>query len=168
MEATPASPWPTTKVGDRYVLEQLRAGGFALGGEQSGHVIQRDLATTGDGLLAGGAWAGRRRWPGTDEPLADLAAVMTRLPQVLRNVRLAHRPSDLLDSAHRRGHHRREGAGGDGGRVLLRPSGTEPVVRVMVEAPTERPGRGGGRPAGRRGARPSRPGLRPADTPGGI
>jgi phosphoglucosamine mutase len=123
-----------TSVGDRYVLDAMEAGGFTLGGEQSGHVIQRDLATTGDGLLTGLALcdAVRRH----DRPLADLAAVMKRLPQVLRNVRLPSRPADLLErvapqvaEAERRL--------GDAGRVLLRPSGTEPVVRVMVEAPTE-------------------------------
>jgi len=123
-----------TAVGDRYVLDALDAGGFALGGEQSGHVIQRDLATTGDGVLTGVhlcdvvARTGR--------PLADLAGIVTKLPQVLRNVRLPRRGVDVaglvaddVAAAERRL--------GSTGRVLLRPSGTEPVVRVMVEAPTE-------------------------------
>jgi phosphoglucosamine mutase len=97
-------------------------------------VIQRDLATTGDGLLAGVHLADVVVRSG--RPLADLAAVMTRLPQVLRNVRLAHRPADLLDrvAADVAAAERKLG---EGGRVLLRPSGTEPVVRVMVEATTE-------------------------------
>jgi phosphoglucosamine mutase len=123
-----------TAVGDRYVLEAMEAGGFVLGGEQSGHVIQRDLATTGDGLLTGVHLADVVARTG--RPLADLAAVMTRLPQVLRNVRLAARSPDLLTrvapvvaAA--------EAELGDHGRVLLRPSGTEPLVRVMVEAATE-------------------------------
>jgi phosphoglucosamine mutase len=116
------------------VLDALEAGGWALGGEQSGHVIQRDLATTGDGILTGihlcdvVARTGR--------PLADLASVMTPLPQVLRNVPLPRRGVDVaalvaddVAAAERRL--------GSNGRVLLRPSGTEPVVRVMVEAATE-------------------------------
>ncbi|HRW37854.1 MAG TPA: phosphoglucosamine mutase [Aquihabitans sp.] len=125
----------TTAVGDRYVLEALDAGGHVLGGEQSGHVIFRRLASTGDGMLTGlclldvVARSGR--------PLAALAAdAMVRLPQVLVNVRTARRDPSLLDrlapevaAA--------EAALGDRGRVLLRPSGTEPVVRVMVEAPSE-------------------------------
>ncbi|HEV7888624.1 MAG TPA: phosphoglucosamine mutase [Acidimicrobiales bacterium] len=124
-----------TQVGDRYVLEALEANGWSLGGEQSGHVIFRDLATTGDGLLTGVQVLDVLRRRG--RPLADLAAVMTRLPQVLRNVRVASR--DGLDEA-------RpvwdavaavEQRLGRQGRVLLRPSGTEPVVRVMVEAGDE-------------------------------
>ena len=121
-------------MGDRYVLEALEQGGWSLGGEQSGHVIFRDLATTGDGILTGiqlldiVARAGR--------PLADLASVMTRLPQVLRNVRVVQREG--LDEAHSFWAEVRSAeAELDGrGRVLVRPSGTEPVVRVMVEAPT--------------------------------
>jgi len=123
-----------TQVGDRYVLEALEEGAWSLGGEQSGHVIFRDLATTGDGLLTGlqvldvVARSGR--------PLAELAAVMTRLPQVLRNVRVADR--DGLDGAEALWSDVREAEAelGDRGRVLIRPSGTEPLVRVMVEAPT--------------------------------
>jgi len=123
-----------TQVGDRYVLEALEEGAWSLGGEQSGHVIFRDLATTGDGLLTGvqvlDVVARSRR------PLAELAAVMTRLPQVLRNVRVADR--DGLDAAEALWSEVREVEAelGDHGRVLIRPSGTEPVVRVMVEAPT--------------------------------
>jgi phosphoglucosamine mutase len=123
-----------TAVGDRYVLEALGAGGLSLGGEQSGHVIFRELATTGDGVLTGlqvldlVQRSGRR--------LADLAAeAMTALPQVLRNVRVAQRGidvSELIADDVRAV----EAELGDHGRVLIRPSGTEPLVRVMVEAPT--------------------------------
>jgi phosphoglucosamine mutase len=123
-----------TQVGDRYVLEAMEDGGFTLGGEQSGHIIFRDLATTGDGVLTGlqvldvAARRGR--------PLAELAAVMTRMPQVLRNVRVADR--DGLDRADALWADVQavQAALGDEGRVLIRPSGTEPLVRVMVEAPT--------------------------------
>lgn len=123
-----------TPVGDRYVLEALDAGGWSLGGEQSGHVIFRDLATTGDGLLTGlqvldvVARSGR--------PLADLAqTAMTELPQVLHNVRVADRDPALLE--HLAGEIAAvEAELGDHGRVLVRPSGTEPLVRVMVEAET--------------------------------
>ena len=126
-----------TAVGDRYVLDAMEAGGYALGGEQSGHVIQRDLATTGDGLLTGVALCDAVVRSGRS--LAELAGVMTRLPQVLHNVRLPARPENLLhvldlvadDVA------AAERELGRDGRVLLRPSGTEPVVRVMVEAATQ-------------------------------
>ncbi|HSP04954.1 MAG TPA: phosphoglucosamine mutase [Acidimicrobiales bacterium] len=123
-----------TKVGDRYVLEALARTGAALGGEQSGHVIQADLATTGDGLLT--ALTLLDVVHRTGRPLGDLAAdAMTSLPQVLVNVRLERRDPDLVERL----------AGdvveaearlGDDGRVLVRPSGTEPLIRVMVEAPT--------------------------------
>jgi phosphoglucosamine mutase len=124
-----------TGVGDRYVLEALENGGFSLGGEQSGHVIFRDLATTGDGLLTGlqllDALARARR------PLSQLAAAaMTRLPQVLRNVTVARREPGLLDAL-APDIAAAEAELGDHGRVLVRASGTEPLVRVMVEAPDE-------------------------------
>ena len=121
-----------TAVGDRYVLEAMRAGPYALGGEQSGHIIMLDHATTGDGLLTALqllATAARQALP-----LADVAAVMTRYPQVLLNVpgvdkaRVAGSPEVAAEVA---------AAGqqlGASGRVLVRPSGTEPAVRVMVEA----------------------------------
>jgi len=124
-----------TKVGDRYVLEALERSGAALGGEQSGHVIQTDLATTGDGLLT--ALCLLDVVARTGRPLGDLAAeAMTSLPQVLVNVRLARRDSHLVerladDVA------AAESRLGEEGRVLVRPSGTEPLIRVMVEAPTE-------------------------------
>ncbi len=121
-----------TAVGDRYVLEAMLAGGFRLGGEQSGHVVQLDHATTGDGLLT--ALAVMDRVVRTGTPLADLADVVALLPQVLVNVRAERsraQAPEVLDAVAQQ-----EAALGDGGRVLLRPSGTEPLVRVMVEAPT--------------------------------
>ncbi|WP_017615413.1 phosphoglucosamine mutase [Nocardiopsis salina] len=124
-----------TAVGDRYVLEEMKRGGFALGGEQSGHVILLDHATTGDGVLTGLSLmaAVARRGQG----LAELAKVMTRLPQVLVNVpdvdRTRVNDSERLWEAVREA----EAELGETGRVLLRPSGTEPKVRVMVEAPEE-------------------------------
>jgi phosphoglucosamine mutase len=125
----------TTPVGDRSVLEAMEAGGFSLGGEQSGHVIFGDLATTGDGLLSGLvlldvlARAGR--------PLSELAAVVVKLPQVLRNVRVADR-AGLPDAAAFWGEVAAvEAELAGSGRVLVRPSGTEPLVRIMVEAATE-------------------------------
>jgi phosphoglucosamine mutase len=121
-------------VGDRHVLEAMASGGYSLGGEQSGHVIFRDRATTGDGLLTAVqlldvvARSGRSLGH-----LADDA--MVRLPQVLRNVRVAVKGADVAgalapDIA------AAEAELGDHGRVLIRGSGTEPLVRVMVEAPT--------------------------------
>jgi len=124
-----------TAVGDRYVLENMREGGFNLGGEQSGHVIFSDHATTGDGLLTGLQLAAQVALTGTS--LKDLAAVMTKLPQVLINVKGVDRTkvnsNDVLAQAVKAA----EAALGETGRVLLRPSGTEPVVRVMVEAADE-------------------------------
>ncbi|HET6636301.1 MAG TPA: phosphoglucosamine mutase [Streptomyces sp.] len=121
-----------TAVGDRYVLEEMKRGGYSLGGEQSGHVIVLDHATTGDGTLTGLMLAARVA--ATGRPLAELAKVMERLPQVLVNVRdvdksrvntSAELATSVADA---------ERELGETGRVLLRSSGTEPVVRVMVEA----------------------------------
>jgi phosphoglucosamine mutase len=124
-----------TAVGDRYVLEAMRAGGYVLGGEQSGHVIMLDNATTGDGVLTALTLLGRVVSSG--RTLAELVSVMDRLPQVLINVAGVDRTrvdsAPLLNAAVADAQQRL----GSGGRVLLRPSGTEPVVRVMVEAPTE-------------------------------
>jgi phosphoglucosamine mutase len=121
-------------VGDRYVLEQLRAGGYSLGGEQSGHVILPRHATTGDGILTSLMVAARMA--GTGRPLTELAAVMTRLPQVLLNVpnvdlSRTSTSAPVIDAVRAA-----EADLGTTGRVLLRPSGTEPLIRVMVEAPT--------------------------------
>jgi phosphoglucosamine mutase len=122
-----------TQVGDRYVLQALEEGGWTLGGEQSGHVIFRDLATTGDGILTGLQLLDVMVRSGRS--LAELAGVMSRLPQVLRNVHLSTTAADpvgaIADDIRAA-----EQALGERGRVLVRPSGTEPLVRVMVEAPT--------------------------------
>ncbi len=123
-----------TDVGDRYVLEALEKGGWVLGGEQSGHIIFRDLATTGDGLLTG--LQVLHVVARTGQPLAQLAGVMTRRPQVLTNVRLARRVPVLEHDEVRAAVQATEAALAGQGRVLIRPSGTEPVVRVMVEAPS--------------------------------
>ncbi len=120
-----------TGVGDRHVLAELSRGGFSLGGEQSGHVICRDLATTGDGVLAAAQLVDAVVRSG--ESLADLAtAAMTTVPQVLRNVRLAARDPDLVDKL-APFVERAEAELGDDGRILVRASGTEPLIRVMVE-----------------------------------
>lgn len=124
-----------TKVGDRHVLEALDAGGYTLGGEQSGHIIFRDLASTGDGILS--AVQLLDVVARTGRPLRDLASsAMTRLPQVLRNVAVAERPTDVdavLEPFVSAAMERMAGRG----RVLIRPSGTEPLIRVMVEAETD-------------------------------
>lgn len=123
-----------TGVGDRYVLEELRAGQYSLGGEQSGHIVIPSAGTTGDGVLTGLLLA--RRVAETGQRLADLAAVMTILPQVLINVPVSDKHevaaaatvSDAVAQAETQLH--------GTGRILLRPSGTEQLVRVMVEATT--------------------------------
>jgi phosphoglucosamine mutase len=121
-----------TAVGDRYVLESMKEHGYALGGEQSGHVIILDHATTGDGTLTGLMLAARVA--ATGRSLADLAGVMERLPQVLINVPDVDksRVGTSVELAMAVAEAEREL--GSTGRVLLRPSGTEPLVRVMVEA----------------------------------
>ena len=124
-----------TAVGDRYVLEAMRANAFTLGGEQSGHVILSNLATTGDGVLTAVHVAARMAQ--TKQSLAELAGVMTRLPQVLVNVPDVDKSRAETDPAVAQAVREAEEELAGTGRVLLRPSGTEPVVRVMVEAPTE-------------------------------
>ncbi|WP_130796359.1 phosphoglucosamine mutase [Streptomyces otsuchiensis] len=121
-----------TAVGDRYVMEEMKAGGFALGGEQSGHVIVLDHATTGDGTLTGLLLAARMA--ATGRGLADLAGVMRRLPQVLINVRGVDKSRAATSEELATAVADAERELGETGRVLLRPSGTEPLVRVMVEA----------------------------------
>ena len=125
-----------TANGDRYVLDALAAGGHSLGGEQSGHVILADAATTGDGILT--AVAMLDVMARTSRSLADLAGVVTRMPQVLVNVPVGPGQRDLI-AAHPSvvaAVLAAEAELGEAGRVLLRPSGTESLVRVMVEAPT--------------------------------
>jgi len=123
-----------TAVGDRYILEEMNAHDYSLGGEQSGHVIVREHATTGDGTLTGLLLAARVAQAG--QSLRELASVMTRLPQVLVNVKgvdeNAVDASEIVQAAVAQEEKELAGLG----RVLLRKSGTEPVVRVMVEAPT--------------------------------
>jgi phosphoglucosamine mutase len=122
-------------VGDRYVLEEMLRTGAVLGGEQSGHVIFLRHANTGDGLLTALRFlalaAGRRT------PIADVAALMRRYPQVLQNVEVADREALDDNPAVWDAVRKAEEALGDRGRVLVRASGTEPLVRVMVEASTE-------------------------------
>jgi phosphoglucosamine mutase len=125
----------TTAVGDRYVLEALTAGGFSLGGEQSGHVVLPEYATTGDGLLTALRLMARMVTSGHD--LADLASVLTRLPQVLINVAVTEKAAVAVAPAVAEALADAEAELGDTGRILLRASGTEQLVRVMVEAPTE-------------------------------
>jgi phosphoglucosamine mutase len=121
-----------TAVGDRYVLEAMNEGGFALGGEQSGHVIMSEYATTGDGLLTGlHLLAEMAR---QDKSLAELASIMTVYPQVLLNVKGVDRTRANDHPAVLAAVEAVSAELGDTGRVLLRPSGTEQLVRVMVEA----------------------------------
>jgi phosphoglucosamine mutase len=120
-----------TAVGDRYVLEAMREGGFTLGGEQSGHIIMSEHATTGDGILT--ALMTLQRMASTGSSLRSLASVVTRLPQVLVNVPGVDR-SRTDDPEVSAAVAVEQDKLGDTGRVLLRPSGTEPLVRVMVEA----------------------------------
>lgn len=124
-----------TAVGDRYVLEAMLAGGHVLGGEQSGHIIASEFATTGDGILTSLLLAARLARTGAS--LAELVSPIRRLPQILVNVKgvdrsRANSEPRLLDAVAAAQRHL-----GDTGRVLLRPSGTEPMVRVMVEAATQ-------------------------------
>ncbi|ASW53588.1 phosphoglucosamine mutase [Plantactinospora sp. KBS50] len=124
-----------TRVGDRYVLDELRASGYALGGEQSGHIVLPAYATTGDGVLTGLHLMARMA--ATGRSLAELASVMTKLPQVLINVPVADRTVGAGASNVLAAVSQVEAELGETGRVLLRPSGTELLVRVMVEAATQ-------------------------------
>ena len=124
-----------TKVGDRYVLEELAAGGLALGGEQSGHIVMPAFATTGDGVLTGLHLMAQLA--STGKSLADLAAVVHKLPQVLINVLVGDREAGASAPTVQAAVALAENELGETGRVLLRPSGTELLVRVMVEAGTE-------------------------------
>jgi len=125
----------TTGVGDRYVLEELRAGEYSLGGEQSGHIVMPSLGTTGDGIATGLRLMSRMAE--TRLPLAELAAPMQTLPQVLINVAVADKATAADAPSVQTAVAEAEAELGDTGRILLRPSGTEQVVRVMVEAADE-------------------------------
>lgn len=125
----------TTAVGDRYVLEEMRAGEYSLGGEQSGHIVLPAFGTTGDGIVTGLRLMSRMAQTGS--PLADLAAAMNTLPQVLINVEVADKATVADAPSVRAAVQAAEAALGDTGRILLRPSGTEQLVRVMVEAADE-------------------------------
>jgi len=124
-----------TAVGDRYVLEAMLESGYVLGGEQSGHVVMTEHATTGDGILT--ALQVMSRMAATGKSLAELAAVMDRLPQVLVNVAGVDKNAVDSNAAVAQAVSDAESRLGDSGRVLLRKSGTEPLVRVMVEARDE-------------------------------
>jgi len=125
-----------TQVGDRYVMEELLKCGATFGGEQSGHIIFLEHNTTGDGIVTGLQLAAVVRETG--KTLSELAAQMERLPQVLVNVRVIDKTAAMeaqeVTEAIRRG----EEVLGDTGRILVRPSGTEPKVRVMAEGPDEK------------------------------
>jgi phosphoglucosamine mutase len=124
-----------TKVGDRYVLEELQGSNYSLGGEQSGHIVMPAFATTGDGVLTGLHLMAHMAASG--KSLADLAAVLHKLPQVLINVPVADREAGAAAPTVQAAVALAEAELGETGRVLLRPSGTELLVRVMVEAVTE-------------------------------
>ena len=124
-----------TKVGDRYVLEQMIASGAAIGGEQSGHVIFLEHNTTGDGLITALQLLAIVRDSG--KPLSELARVMHHYPQVLVNVSVSDKGRLSASAAVTQAIHEAERLLGEEGRVLVRASGTEPYVRVMVEAADE-------------------------------
>ena len=125
----------STAVGDRYVLEYMREHNLSIGGEQSGHVIFLDHNTTGDGMLTAVQVAALMKEK--NQPLSELAGIMTKYPQVLLNVRVATKTgwedNDLIKAAIVTA----EGELGDEGRVLVRASGTEPLIRVMAEGPNQ-------------------------------
>lgn len=124
-----------TAVGDRYVLESMINNGYVLGGEQSGHVIFADFATTGDGLItATQVLAAMQK---TNRTLANLASIMTVFPQVLVNVRVKSKDGWETNAAIRQAIAEAEAKLGDTGRILVRPSGTEPLIRVMAEGPDQ-------------------------------
>lgn len=124
-----------TAVGDRYVMEEMRKGGYNLGGEQSGHIIFLDFNTTGDGLLSALQLVNIMKV--TKKPLSELASDMTIFPQKLVNIRVQDKQALLTNEIiNEKIRHVEEAMGGEG-RILVRPSGTEPLVRVMAEAPTQ-------------------------------
>ena len=123
---------PTTAVGDRYVLEQMIAQDYALGGEQSGHVIMRDFANTGDGILT--ALQLMQAVVSTGKSLKELSQVMKRFPQSLINVEGVKKENLASSTVISNEIKRHEAVLGKSGRILVRASGTEALVRVMVEA----------------------------------
>jgi phosphoglucosamine mutase len=125
-----------TPVGDRYVVEAMREGGYNLGGEQSGHLVFLDHASTGDGII--GALQVLSLMMRTGRPLSELAGTsMQRVPQVLENVSLpARRPLEEMAQLTRAAEGVRASLGEEG-RVLVRWSGTEPKLRIMIEGPDE-------------------------------
>jgi phosphoglucosamine mutase len=125
----------TTGVGDRYVLEEMRAGEYTLGGEQSGHIVLPAYGTTGDGIVTGLRLMSRMAL--TKRPLSELAAPMRTLPQVLINVEVTDKATVADAPSVQSAVAEAEAELGDNGRILLRPSGTEQLVRVMVEAADE-------------------------------
>lgn len=125
----------TTKVGDRYVLEKMLEGNYALGGEQSGHIIFLDHLTSGDGMLTGVQLL--NIMVETGKPLSELAAEMPTYPQVLKNVAVENKDEMLKNETLLEAIRNVEEELGESGRVLVRPSGTESLIRVMVEAETE-------------------------------
>ena len=124
-----------TKVGDRYVVEAMRAGGFNLGGEQSGHIVMTDHATTGDGLLAG--LHVLTAMIDTGKKASELAAQFDKVPQLLKNVRYQPGGAPLEDEGVQKEIAAAEDRLNGAGRVLIRPSGTEPLIRVMAECEDE-------------------------------
>lgn len=123
-----------TAVGDRYVMERMRNGDFNLGGEQSGHIIFLDHSTTGDGLLSALQLVNIMKL--TNKPLSELADQMQKFPQYLKNVKVTDKHHVLDNPAVKEAIKQVEAETEGNGRVLVRASGTEPLVRVMVEAPT--------------------------------
>jgi phosphoglucosamine mutase len=124
-----------TDVGDRYVVEAMRRGGFNLGGEQSGHIVMSDYATTGDGLLAGLQFLAAM--VETGKRASDLAQVFFPCPQVLKNVRITAGNTPLEVASVQAVIKESEASLVGKGRLLIRKSGTEPLIRVMVEAEDE-------------------------------
>ena len=124
-----------TAVGDRYVVEEMKKNGYNLGGEQSGHIIFLDYNTTGDGLLTGLQLVNIMK--ATQKSLSELASEMEKFPQVLVNIRVSDKYHVTDNEKVKQVIGQVESEMNGNGRVLVRPSGTEPLVRVMVEAPTE-------------------------------
>ena len=124
-----------TKVGDRYVLEEMRAHGYALGGEQSGHIIFGNLATTGDGLITALQVLGALKKHGG--PASEMTAMMTGYPQLLVNVTVKTKDGWEENARIKKSIEDESALLGDNGRILVRPSGTEPLIRVMAEGPEQ-------------------------------